>query len=154
MEKSTSKIDFPTLVEKNFDFLFNEGYYVKSKEYSGFPLAEWAIVLCSQNLSIEILIDKAYVELNLTIPGKEDIRLDLMFVMVYLSNNEEWKYPRLKGEINTDFYNKQLERLSTILRENLAEIEGKVIKIVTDPQEKRKFDKFARKHFDKLTLDL
>ena len=138
---------FPTQVKQHFDFLLAKyGFSIESETNTDFPLAEWIIKLCSKELCIQVSIDKAQVFIDVGLPSKDMTWFDLMYVMMYLSQESKWRYLQLSGEINEAYYDKQLAYLSKILQENYEQIKRVVNNIMNNKNEKRSFEKFVRKY--------
>lgn len=140
--------NFPLQVRHHFDFLFSKyRFSVESESYTGFPLAEWIIKLISTELCVQISIDKSQVFIDIGTPRKENYWFDLMYLMMYISQDiNKWQYLRLGGEINEGYYDKQLVSLSEILKENYEQIKTTATNISVNKNEKKKFEKFVSKH--------
>ena len=139
--------NFPNLVKSHFDFLLAaHGFSVTSELFTGFPLSEWIIDLCSERLCIRVSLDKAQVFIDVGSPADEVKWLDLMSVMMYMTSNDEWKYLWPKGKINDEYYSKQLAYLSSVVKEYLEQITAEVTAIATDRARQRQFEKFLRTH--------
>jgi len=138
---------FPNLVKRHFDFLLaNYGFSITSETYTGFPLAEWIINLCSDELCVQVSIDKSQVFIDIGLPGKSIKWFDLMYVMMYIAQDSQWRYLWPSGVINEQYYDRQLAYLSGILKEHQEEIKKEVTGITNDKDKKRHFEKFIRMH--------
>lgn len=139
--------NFPDQVRRQFNFLFVKyGFTLEDKKYTEFRYSEWLVRLCSDELCIRISIDKAQVFVDVGIPRDTIDWLDLMYVMMFLTNDvNTWKYLWLDGEVNEEHYDKQLSYLSKILEENFAKIRDTTISIMSDKNEKKRFMKIMNK---------
>ena len=148
--KTVSNSEFPDLVINNFKFLFeNQGFSIRSKQYTGHPLSEWIIVLTSEELDIQISIDKGLVCINLGIPDKKEMSIDLMFILMYITKNFEWNYLWPGGQINAQYYDKQLQHIATALSANFKVIKQTVQEITISKKEKKYFENFVKEYFQK-----
>ena len=145
--------EFPALVRKNFDFLFDKfGFSIKSEKYTDYPLSEWVILLTSKNLYFQVSIDKGLINVSLGIPGRNERPIDLMFVLMYATKNLEWNYIWPGGQVNEQYYDKQLQHVARALSENFEKIRSTVQEITKSKKEKKHFDKFVREYFQKNLL--
>jgi hypothetical protein len=145
--ENMNNLYFPDLVKRHFEFLLAKNRFsITSETYTGFPLAEWIVNLCADELCIRVSIDKSQVFIDIGLPGKDMEWLDLMYVMMYISKDHKWKYLWPSGAINEQYYDKQLAHLSGILKEYQEQIKRQVINIANDRDEKRRFEKFIRAH--------
>ncbi len=139
--------NFPNLVKRHFDFLLTtHGFLVTSEIFTGFPLSEWMMDLCSERLCIRVSLDKAQVFIDVGVPAKEIQWFDLMYMMMYITNNDEWQYLWPGGKIDDSYYDKQLAYLSNIIQEYLEQLKSEVAIIATSKARKRQFEKFIRVH--------
>jgi hypothetical protein len=139
--------NFPNLVKKHFEFLLtHHGFSNTSEKFTGFPLSEWIITLCSVELCVQVSIDKSQVFIDLGIPATNKEWFDLMYILMYITKNGQWKYSWPNGAINDEYYDNQLAHLAVILKENFDAIKKEVITITTDKIHRKSFQKFMRAH--------
>lgn len=142
-----SNSNFPNQVRSHFEFLLTtQGFSVTSELFTGFRLSEWILDLCSESLCIRVSLDKAHVFIDVGLPGDDIKWLDLIHVITYITKNDEWKYLWPGGNINDEYYDKQLAYLSNLVKAYLEQIKSLVTTISTDQAQKQEFEKFIRMH--------
>lgn len=142
-----SNSNFLNLVKRHFDFLLaTHGFSVTSEIFTGLALSEWMIDLCSERLCIRVSLDKAHVFIDVGLPAKDVEWFDLMSIMMYITDNYEWKYLWPAGRVDEEYYDKQLVYLSRIIQDYLEQIQGEIATLATNEARKKQFEKLMSVH--------
>lgn len=152
-EEPTQNLEFPQLVKRNFKFLVSEfGFSISSEHYTGITYGEWIITFSSSDLFVNIILDKAQVSVNIGVPHNINESVDLIFAMMFMTNSDDWKYLTPGGMINSEYYDKQLKHVSTILFENFEKISRLVFEITNSRKARKRYIKFVNEYFKRFRL--
>jgi hypothetical protein len=107
-------------LRKYFNFLFVHGFSIQSYRYQSDRMGFWEIILTSQDIGIQIYDDRGETMLSMcSNQNKDGLWFGLGTVVFFVTNGETFI-----GSFDGDFadQNKQLERLSVILKKYIDEI--------------------------------